>query len=411
MGITAGSASSASGVRSRIVEADEPCARRGAAREAQVLRGAADRALPGAADRMLPGAAARTACGSADRAPLVGADRALRVQIVGWDNGVGLARDARLLAGALAAADVEVAVLMVPGDRVGRRDRPPLVWFRRARDRARALLGGGPAFDVNVMIERIRPRFLRAARVNVLLPNPEWFKDSDAAHFSEIDAVLVKTRCAATAFMGLGKPVRYLGFTSPDRIEAGVPRERAFFHLAGKSEAKGTAALLEAWHAHPEWPRLTVVQNPAKASARATAPNVEHIVAYLPDDELRRLQNRHAFHLCPSETEGFGHYIVEAMSVGATTLTLDAPPMNELVTEGRGLLIPCAGAGRQRLATTFRADAAGIQEGVERALALDEAERRAIGRRARAWFEENDRAFRARAEGVLRAAFAAAARR
>ena len=87
------------------------------------------------------------------------------------------------------------------------------------------------------------------------------------------------------------------------------------------------------------------------------APNIDHRIGHLSDGELRRLQNSHRFHLCPSQTEGSGHYLVEALSVGATTLTLDAAPMNELVTADRGLLVPIAHTGTQYLATTNFFDA------------------------------------------------------
>jgi hypothetical protein len=36
--------------------------------------------------------------------------------------------------------------------------------------------------------------------------------------------------------------------------------------------------------------------------------------------------------------EGYGHANAEAMGCGAVVVLNDAPPMNELVTESRGLL-------------------------------------------------------------------------
>ena len=51
----------------------------------------------------------------------------------------------------------------------------------------------------------------------------------------------------------------------------------------------------------------------------APAANIDHRIGYLDEAELKRLQNAHVFHLCPSETEGFGHYLVEAMGIGAGT--------------------------------------------------------------------------------------------
>ncbi len=44
--------------------------------------------------------------------------------------------------------------------------------------------------------------------------------------------------------------------------------------------------------------------------------------------------------MCPSSTEGYGHYINEGRSVGGIIITLDAPPMNELVSSDNGILIP-----------------------------------------------------------------------
>ncbi|EQD67759.1 glycosyltransferase, partial [mine drainage metagenome] len=67
---------------------------------------------------------------------------------------------------------------------------------------------------------------------------------------------------------------------------------------------------------------------PKSATSRRVAANIEHRIDYLDDAALQRLQNAHWFHLCPSETEGYGHYLVEAMGIGAVVLTTDAAPMN-----------------------------------------------------------------------------------
>ena len=77
-------------------------------------------------------------------------------------------------------------------------------------------------------------------------------------------------------------------------------------------------------------------------------------------------------------------------------LTTDAPPMNELVTPDRGILVPYSRTGTQRLATTYFVDADAVGAGVERMLALDAPQRRILQERARDWYERNDREFRQR---------------
>ena len=156
---------------------------------------------------------------------------------------------------------------------------------------------------------------------------------------------------------------------------------------------KGTDRLVRVWQRHPEWPRLILVQHKDAAPLPPVAPNIDARVGYLSDQEMRTLQNESLFHLCLSLTEGWGHYIVEAMGVGAVTITVDARPMNELVGADRGVLVPYRATGTQRLATTYQFDEAGLEAAIERTIAMSDAECAQLGARARAWFVDNKSGF------------------
>lgn len=325
----------------------------------------------------------------------------IRVNLIARDNGFGLSRHMELLHDALAEAGFEVTV---SGIRRGalRKALHPLKL--RANRLIRRWSGReAKRWDVNLMLERVRPEYLATAHRNVLLPHPEWFDERDRAWLPRLDRVFALTRHATPIFEALGVRVDYTGFTSADQLDAVVPRERAFFHLAGRSSNKGTDTLLATWQTHPEWPQLTVLQSPRVARAVVKASNISHRIDYIPDAELKRLQNAHRFHLCPSETEGFGHYLVEAMGVGAVTVTLDAPPMNEMITPQRGALIAPSHTGTQSLATTYFYDAAALEAVIERLLATPAAELERMGAAARAWFADNDRTFRVRIATAIRA--------
>ncbi|MEE7547354.1 glycosyltransferase family 4 protein, partial [Xanthomonas sp. Kuri4-1] len=309
------------------------------------------------------------------------------IRVISRDNGVGLTRDLALMADTLEAGGVPVQRVGFKSRRLRDGLRESGLWLSRA-------LGG--RVPLQLFSERVYPRCLPLGQRNVLVPNPEWLLPKWLPYLPEFELVLCKTHHAERIFRNLGCRTRFIGFTSEDRHDPEVPRRRAFFHLAGRSTAKGTRVLLEAWSRHPEWPRLTVVQNPRTAGVPVRAANIDHRIGYLDDAELRRLQNAHAFHVCPSETEGFGHYLMEAMSVGAVTLTTDAEPMNELVTPGRGLLIPPAHARQQRLATYFHVDVAGIEQAVGAALAMPPERLQAVSNQARAYFVHNREAFGAR---------------
>ncbi len=323
-----------------------------------------------------------------------------RVQIIARDNGWGLSRDLSLLADALRKRGHVVTMTALRRGKLRKWLRP--LGVRLARW-ARHSVGRSKHFDFNLMVERIRLEYFAEADRNLLLPNPEWFADEDRPWLSRLDGVLAKTRHAERIFRELACAVHWIGFCSEDRLDSSVPREARFFHLAGRSENKGTQSLLVLWRRHPEWPILTVVQNRRGVEPIRGVANIEHRVEYLDDATLKRLQNAHRFHLCPSETEGYGHYLAEAMSVGAVTITTDAEPMNELLQPQRGLLVPSAGQGRQRLAITYPFDPVGMEAAIQQTLAMGEAEQVAIGQHARAWFETNTQAFPQRLDDALRA--------
>lgn len=315
----------------------------------------------------------------------------MTVRVISRDNGVGLSRDLQLVAGVLRDAGIKVETMGFGSDKLINALRQHWLRLRTSRDK----------IDTQMFLERIYPRCLPLATRNLLIPNPEWTTVESQPLLARFDRILCKTRHAQAIFGALGCATAYIGFTSEDHFAPDVTRENTFFHLAGRSSAKGTQVLLAAWRRHPEWPSLTVVQSAKTAAVATSEANIEHVSSHVDEASLRRMQNRHRFHLCPSEAEGFGHYLMEGLGVGAIVITTDGAPMNELVTPERGLLIPPARVGTLNLAPRYFVDIAGIEAAVETALRLTPAQRAAMSAAARRLFLDNDLAFRQRLVAVL----------
>lgn len=293
--------------------------------------------------------------------------------IIGRQNGAGLEQDAALIVRALEAAGYETRCV------------DPRDW--------RALLFSRFRCDVAVHLERVFPWWNGRAKKRVLIPNQERFPARNIRRLAGMDAILCKTRHAQEIFGRLHGTVRYIGFTSPDRLVSGAtPDYGRFFHLAGRSTVKGTDVLLDLWARHPEWPELTLVQHPDNAPA-SVPPNVRLISRRVDDAELKALQNTCGAHLCPSRSEGWGHYIVEAMSCRAVVVTTDGAPMNELVTGDRGVLVPSGRTEARHLGTNFYVDAEGLESAIGALVQSSDAGKERLGQAARNWFEQNDGRF------------------
>ncbi|MBM3519282.1 MAG: glycosyltransferase family 4 protein, partial [Alphaproteobacteria bacterium] len=169
----------------------------------------------------------------------------------------------------------------------------------------------------------------------MLLPNLEWFTEGDARRAAGlVTEVWHKTRFSERQLAAAlpGQTHRYLGFTSPGGLSPVANHER-LAHFCGKSRARHTQDLIDLWLADPTLPRLSLQTHGRELSIPRwiACQNLDLYIGHLAESAYREAFSAHGIHLCPSQTEGFGHYINEARAIGALILTLDAPPMNELI--------------------------------------------------------------------------------
>ncbi len=220
-------------------------------------------------------------------------------------NGAGLQRDYELLRAELEAQGHFVR---------------PIMW-NRIEDRASA--------DVNIFLEVVKHDLIPYAHQNWFIPNPEWFQPNLYSTVVRFTGILAKTRdcenICRTLYSSGGPRIFYSSWLSPDLLDESVPREPNFLHVAGNSQTKNTPAVFDAWRTGCIPGHLTVLSRwyPSPGLPNCTVLN------RVTDEEHKRLVNSCKFHLCPSQYEGFGHSLNEALAVGAVVITLDAPPMNE----------------------------------------------------------------------------------
>jgi hypothetical protein len=310
----------------------------------------------------------------------------LRINLLVHVHTVGLNRDLGVLRAALRHPRIRLTVTAFH-DTVHHRSR-------RVFRRLIPLITRRPQYDINLFVEDVAEGWLNTARVNCFIPHQEWFTEFHRALLPRLDWFLCKTRFAMETFSGNSVSTKLIGFTSPDRFDDTVPKDySACIHLGGSSMQKGSKTVNDVWLRNPSWFPLTLLWNNPRGTP-VNGPNVRCETKFLDDARLRWMQNSHGIHLCPSEAEGFGHSLVEAMSCKAVVVTTDAPPMNELVEPDRGVLVRYHRTAPQGAGTNFYVDPGDLEEKVNTVLSMDPSRRRALGDNAREWYLENDRAFK-----------------
>jgi glycosyltransferase involved in cell wall biosynthesis len=238
--------------------------------------------------------------------------------------------------------------------------------------------------------------------------NGWYFANLDITDFSDIQNsphnIVCKTKQAYKILTDMlpDKNIIYTGFTSIDRYNPKIQKDYTkFIHVAGKSPWKGTRSLIDTWKLHPEWPQLTLVWRQDSFGTQldpqeiSKIPNIKFMNGFLSDQKLDELVNLCGLHICPSEHEGFGHYINEARSVKAVVLYTDAPCMNEFFTENIG--IPIQSHQIEIINTicpVYRSTIQDIEKAVSTAINTDIVTLRKMGERARECYLSDDSKFK-----------------
>ena len=222
-------------------------------------------------------------------------------------------------------------------------------------------------YDLNIFLQWANPTWMKLAKKNILIPNPEWFKYKWLKALPKFDAIFCKTRVATEIFKDKNPNTFFTSFTSRDYHLPKIKKTKQWLHLAGKSKLKGTDIVLKTWLSNPDFPHLTIIKKKIPTLEKQPH-NMTCISEFIHQDKLQLLMNQCPIHLCPSATEGFGHSIGEALSCGAIPITTNAPPMNELVNDQRGFLVPPVKHRKIKLATAYDIDQQGLERVVRKAM-------------------------------------------
>ena len=240
--------------------------------------------------------------------------------------------------------------------------------------------------DIQIFIEHVYvkdPFKLFPADKSYIFLNQEYIHDWDYDRMKDKPVIpLCKTHISYEQLNKTGiHTAKYIGFGNDTTIlqENIIKIPHLFCHFAGRSPLKGTINLIKTWNFKKikepliiiaanflggntklfnYWKSLHPIKikglpniNGLKSSWETHIPNSEIPIFekvdsiylydnYLDVKTLRFLQNIAEIHMCPSAMEGWGQYIDEGRRTKSVVLILDAPPMNELIDEKSGILVP-----------------------------------------------------------------------
>lgn len=226
------------------------------------------------------------------------------VNILYVNNGVGLTKDALILKSIL---EKEYDVFLV--------DKTKLLKASQA--------------DIAIHLEHVYFQYFRLGKKNIYFPNAEWYQGGWNRYLYNFNVVCAKTHDCERIFKQKHLNVVYTGFTSIDKFDPTIDKKKAYIHAAGKSSAKHTNEVYNAWL--PEFGKIVMLSHYKNKSK-------ENILCkdWIDGKLLNNVQNACLIHVCPSSYEGFGHYINEALSCGAVIVTTNGEPMREFVFNGNG---------------------------------------------------------------------------
>jgi hypothetical protein len=246
----------------------------------------------------------------------------MRVNIIGsFQSNTGLTLDSNILRGILFAVfgkDTEIACV-------------PHVYPQCAEA------------DANIFLEVINPCLFSYARKNIWIPNQEWTYRSWIPYIEMVDEIWVKTTEARKCFNDVSNcssKIKYIGWTTVDKgwnpdnwkknySKAIVP--------VGKNIFRHPKPIFQAYmrlkegspDIYAKLPVLHVVYSPTHIAITVPSEIEDKVIVkaeVLKADDYDELLKECGVAICMSAAEGFGHAVVEAMTVGCNLILSPISP-------------------------------------------------------------------------------------
>ena len=196
--------------------------------------------------------------------------------------------------------------------------------------------------EVNFFIEVVNPALFVFAPKNIWIPNPEWTYKNWEPYAQMVDEIWVKTHEAEKIFENWTSKVRYVGWTSIDKV---MP-ERKNFHKAivpvGTNIWRNPRPIIQTYlriQKHnstffKELPELHIVHDPNRVPlARIPEELKSKIILHsecMPEKAYDELLQECGLCVVMSAAEGFGHAVNEAMSAGCILMLSPIDPFIEI---------------------------------------------------------------------------------
>jgi hypothetical protein len=194
--------------------------------------------------------------------------------------------------------------------------------------------------EINIFIEVINPSLLPYAAKNIWIPNHEWTYKTRIPYISMVDEVWAKTNEAVQIFSEFSDKVRYIGWTSIDKVFCEKKNYSKGIVLVGKNMYRNPKPVFQAYLQimntnsafYRLLPELTIPHNPEfvqfyfppELSDKITIKNE------VTNEEYEEILKEAGIAICLSAAEGFGHAVNEAMSSGCNLILSPIEPFVEL---------------------------------------------------------------------------------
>ena len=200
--------------------------------------------------------------------------------------------------------------------------------------------------DVNIFLEVVNPSLFAYARRNIWIPNQEWTYKTWIPYMNMFDEIWVKTTEARECFNKASNykaNVKYIGWSSIDKGWNPATVKKNYSKAivpVGKNIFRNPKPIFQAYmrlkasepSIYSKLPVLYVIYSPAHINVYSPPEISDKVILrgeVLPQDEYDELLKECGLCICLSAAEGFGHAVVEAMSVGCNLLLSPIKPFTE----------------------------------------------------------------------------------